>query len=113
MTWLIPLYQRHTVPIDRPVEATEEELLARPCTLTDFPTSGACDGVEGTAERALLEKGATYCVAKHRAILTCLGVDFEVVVLPKLLLGLYCRPCNSFSAKHARLNNLGTLSYSL
>ena len=67
----------------------------------DLLTSGACDGVEGTTERTLLEKGVADQVAKRGNILTYLGVYFEVVVLPKLLLGLYCRPCNSFSTKHA------------
>ena len=79
----------------------------------DLLTSEACDGVEGTAERALLEKRAADHVAERGAILNCLGVDFEVVELKKLFLGLCCHPCNSFSAKHASWNNLETLLYSL
>ena len=100
MTWPIHLHRWHTIPVDRPIEATKEELLAGPCTLTDLLTSRVCDGVDGTAERALLEKGATDSVAERGAILTCPGVDFDVVVLPKLFLGLCCRPCNYFSARH-------------
>ena len=45
-------------------------------------------------------EGAADRVAEREAILTCPNVDLEVVVLPKLLLVLCCRPCNSFSAKH-------------
>ena len=54
MTWPIHLHRWHIIPVDRPVEATEVELLAGPCTLTNLLTSGACDGVEGIAEHALL-----------------------------------------------------------
>ena len=65
-------------------------------------TSVACDGVGGAAERALLVEGAADSVAEGGNVLTCTGVDLGVDVLPKLFLGLCCRPCNSFSAKHAR-----------
>ena len=109
----IPLQRWQTIPVVRPVEATEVELLAGACTLVDLLTSGACDGVGGAAERALLVEGAADRVAEGGTVLNCPGVDLGVDVLPKLFLGLCCRPCNSFSAKHASWNNLGTLSYSL
>ena len=59
MTWLILLHRWHAIPIERPVEATEEELLAGACTLEDLLTSETCDGVGGAdkCECALLKKG--------------------------------------------------------
>ena len=101
------------------MEATNEKVLAGACTLADLLTSGTRDegGSGGAgAERALLVDGASW---------TCPGVTLDVateapelffrvdVATPKLLLGLCCRPCNSFSANIASWNNLLTELYSL
>lgn len=101
--WPFPLQLWQITPLVRPVEATDEEILARAGGTADLCFSSGAGDDDGAAERGLDTKRAADRAGGGGAEFL---VPDDVLVSLKLLFGFGCCPCNSFSANIESWNNL-------